>query len=736
MGPPAVGNCNGKDFLYSAVRRSLLTPTPILLTPLMPTPKRELQDFYVEKAIPFFILWGIAVLVLFAPVFGGGYTFLSLADNCHQTYPWFVKMGQAIRSFALPLWDFGAQSGTSFIGENQTGMLYPLGWLFAFFTVQGNLTQYWIEIYTVLHFIIGAVGMFLFLRLHGISKLSSIIAGLIFCTVGNIAWRAGGQANIFAGNCLLPWVLVCVALSQQSTTNIYRRLFWLCMSGLLIGMQDIAGHVQPAAHTGLLAALYVLASGWSMVPKTLNGAKQALLPALRDLAIIAVIAAMFAAPQIVSLIEYLAYSLRWVGKPPHPVPGLAQLAYNDFASDSCIDFKDLLTLINPRHLVKGGYGTTLFFSYTGLAFALVGLFSKSKWRPLCIGTVLLAICFALGKHLPPVAHTLQYVPVFGKIREPSLILIIFQFAACWIAAMGLDAVRSGIVRKLGMTPAMLVMLLTFAAAVYEGHTFLYSQAFILRKSNVPTTPSIVYAHTDLVKHLEQLTVADNGMYRASQDNEALPSAIGDVFNLRGTRGHRSGMRKAYFNFLCRDWSAGSVVNDRLGVKYFVSPKDYSNFKLLAPYGALKLYERPTAFPIFQWKRNGEISSVLGSATWHTNSVDLDLTDSNAGRLLFAQIWYPGWNVEVDGQQRPLIKAQDPNFMAVDIRKGDKKVTFSYAPRLFYYSLLFTAFALAATAYFFVKGRQQGKRPLPEQPERIVRSAEIETPRSLEPASAS
>jgi uncharacterized membrane protein YfhO len=47
-------------------------------------------------------------------------------------------------------------------------------------------------------------------------------------------------------------------------------------------------------------------------------------------------------------------------------------------------------------------------------------------------------------------------------------------------------------------------------------------------------------------------------------------------------------------------------------------------------------------------------------------------------LLVHDLYYPGWVAEVDGRQRPVLRA-DPLFRAVRIPAGVHHVTFRFAP---------------------------------------------------------
>ena len=58
-------------------------------------------------------------------------------------------------------------------------------------------------------------------------------------------------------------------------------------------------------------------------------------------------------------------------------------------------------------------------------------------------------------------------------------------------------------------------------------------------------------------------------------------------------------------------------------------------------------------------------------------------------LVFAEVSYPGWQVAVDGQEKPAALFED-TFLAVNIPAGKHEVEFQYVPRSFRVGALFSA----------------------------------------------
>ena len=175
-------------------------------------------------------------------------------------------------------------------------------------------------------------------------------------------------------------------------------------------------------------------------------------------------------------------------------------------------------------------------------------------------------------------------------------------------------------------------------------------------------------------------------YRVFNYRQCIARNAGNAYGLPTVRGHRATIYAPYFDFVTAALADPmSPRHDLLGVRYVVSPEPLT-LPLILQEGNLFLYERPLATPIFY---AGEADSNLTAAPiqdvrWNENSVTLELAGDFAETLTFAQPHYPGWVVYVDGQQRELL--QLGLFQGVHLGPGDRRVTFSYRPRLFYFGL--------------------------------------------------
>jgi hypothetical protein len=66
------------------------------------------------------------------------------------------------------------------------------------------------------------------------------------------------------------------------------------------------------------------------------------------------------------------------------------------------------------------------------------------------------------------------------------------------------------------------------------------------------------------------------------------------------------------------------------------------------------------------------------ADWKPDRVDIEMSTSQPGILSLHDIWYPGWEVEVDGKQQPVLRT-DVLFRGVEVAAGDHRIVFRYRP---------------------------------------------------------
>ncbi len=601
-----------------------------------------------------------ALLFFHKIIFSRASTFLSFPDNSVQSFAWLTKLTSAWRNGELPLWDFTVFSGTSFVGELQTAAFYPLNIIFALLTHPGD--QYAIDVYIVFHYALASYLMLMFLRMNRLSLMPSIGGAIVYAYVGTIAQKAQGQTNIFMGMVYLPVVLGFFLKGLRSEQVLRNR--WLYLSGIALGFSLLAGHMQPYVHGSIaLMVLTVFMCSRSKDCSWRSG--------VTKLIFVGAVSALFAAIQLIPTVEYLAHSYRWIGL-PDPIRGLGRPPYAAYGFHEVLSFRHLLSIFKPMNDIPDG--ATLFITITGLILACLGCFAKRRLCWFAIALVLSSVLVALGDHTI-VGRLSWRIPILNLVREPIRILFLYQFAMALLAAMGAQWLLENVTRRqwqrLALSGALLALIL------FE---VLSSQDRLFQPNGSGLTPNSYYARTQVVDFLDRQSAGESDMYRIINFENALPENIGNVYrHIHSTYGHRATMYAPYFQYLSRDWTPGSYIFDRLGAKYIVSRKPLDNFRQVLNADGFYIYQRDHPLPVMQLLTNQQQlkPAQVSAVKWARNSVGFTIENAEAGQLIFAQPYYPGWRVYVDGQSRKVIKSDV--LMAVQLSGNERGVVWVYSP---------------------------------------------------------
>jgi hypothetical protein len=102
-----------------------------------------------------------------------------------------------------------------------------------------------------------------------------------------------------------------------------------------------------------------------------------------------------------------------------------------------------------------------------------------------------------------------------------------------------------------------------------------------------------------------------------------------------------------------------------------------------------------------------LSATAKIVRYENQSVVIRASLNDAGILVLADSYYPGWKVYVDGKEQKILRA-NLFFRAVNLSQGDHTVEFRYDPRSFAIGLAVSMTTLCALALVFVFGYLRGR----------------------------
>jgi hypothetical protein len=373
-----------------------------------------------------------SVVLFFAPVVFWNRVFF-LKDAQLVVYPVRMALRNRFLAWDLPQWLPELDMGLPLMGDPANGIFYPLNVIFL-------LPAPWsINLFVVTHLALGMAGAYVLLRsLH--LRPSSAAFGALGFTLGGYMVSLTWIANYVMS---LGWMPI-VAWAALRTLQ-RRRLRDAALTGLLLGLQVLAGEPQGVVLTGWLVVALALSypTHWR---RRLHGA------ALLGLSVF--IAACIACPLILPTLELLPRSRRAHGIDLveashwslHPLR-LIELAV-PWIWGNPIRFQDFLGFFmndegHPLH--RDPWIATPYFGSLGVLLCGVGIatpLGRHRWWVRGLSVLSLLMLFiAFGRHTPVFALYFEAIPGASLFRYPAKFFGLLGATLPFLAAAGLESLR-------------------------------------------------------------------------------------------------------------------------------------------------------------------------------------------------------------------------------------------------------------------------------------------------------
>lgn len=392
-------------------------------------------------------------------------TFLS-GDYLAQFYPWYKLYSQSIKSLSLPYWISYNQCGFPLFAEGQIGALYPVN-------ILTYLLLPWKAAYSfniVVHFFMGGIFAYAYIRKKGFTQLAGCLAAFLFCFSSAFA---GCFFNIVSLRTLVWFPLALLLIDLYIENGKFRHLL---ISAYIISLQFLAGFAQMAAYAYLFYIFYIICYIW--VYK--KNYRQILKKLALFLIISSVLIILVSLPQLLASSEMASYSNR-------------PFADINFALWGSFNPAGLVGLFFPYSAMA--IGTTFFVGIFSLFFIFI-CFGCAKQRkdliPL-LGILILGCLLALGKFNPLYVIFIKLFKIYS-LRNPSKFLFFGISACAFLAAAGFDLFfdkkyDNGLKRKNSNMYIVFLAFLTVSFVIFRW-LFIKSKTIILYMVKSYTTSHI------------------------------------------------------------------------------------------------------------------------------------------------------------------------------------------------------------------------------------------------------
>lgn len=386
----------------------------------------------------------VGPFLLFSPLWLGGQA-LFWGTPALQFIPWWQQAWKTLGAGHLPLWNPLVGMGAPLLANYQSGLFYPLNWIYAgLYWLGGTPAMAWGQApVAALHLVLAGIGMARLARRLGLNALGQATSGLTFSLCGYLVARAG-FLSILSAAAWMPWVLdgMLQVWHGQGRHGLGQVVFSLTM-------QLLAGHAQTTWYSGLLAGLWGLGLGAGLVPGAPargHSTRRALaiLQIWGQLALAAIWAAALAAVQLLPTAEYLLQSQR-----------AAAVEYERAMTYSFWPWR-LLTLVapnlfgNPAHGNYWGYAAYWEDAvYIGLLPLLLAAWAAlrgkgpggGKFSSFLAAIFLGSILLALGNNTAVFPWLYRHIPTFAMFQAPARFLLLAEFSLALLAGVGAHAWR-------------------------------------------------------------------------------------------------------------------------------------------------------------------------------------------------------------------------------------------------------------------------------------------------------
>ncbi|TAK35194.1 MAG: hypothetical protein EPO21_06995 [Chloroflexota bacterium] len=365
-------------------------------------------------------------------------------DLTEQFYPYHHYAIAELSDGRFPIWSPYANAGQPFIGDIQTAVFYPLNLLLAYLLMtigQPNLSFQSFEWLIVLHYIVAAAGLYVFVGRITNNRIAGLVSAMAFTFGGWLTSYPPQQTAIIQSMVWLPFALLFLRQAFFS-----KRRFYLLPAAGSLSLSILGGHPQTSSYLLLAAAAYALWNLLRMRSTGVPGSKPTCGNGSAD---------MRAAPKdqrirLASVRRY-ANALRWIAPlgltfalpmvlaaeqlaPTIELWQLSRRATNDFAfTQAGFPAWQSIGLIFPAPV--NAY--PMYVGFFALLLALVAVLRVWQrdllfWTLVTIATYILSF----GGLTPLYALVRTIVPGYGLFRNQERVIYLTGFAIAVLAGYG------------------------------------------------------------------------------------------------------------------------------------------------------------------------------------------------------------------------------------------------------------------------------------------------------------
>jgi hypothetical protein len=393
-----------------------------------------------KKDIIFILILVGITLLFFAKVLFTNFTF-GYGDIHRYFYPIRYFTASAIKEGVIPLWNPYLYAGIPNLAALQPAVFYPvsiLTYIFPFFLG--------IELFIISHFTLSAIFTYLLMINLNVSKPGALVSAITYGFSGFLLSVVDMLTTLSAAT----WTPLIFLFYNKALT--YKSNIYLCLTGLFLGIQFLAGEPTQLYGTFIILILFTIG-------KALRA--QATVFSLPLVGLIALGLVLF---QILPFVEMVLLSTRTSG-----------LKFTHATSLS-LGPHELLNLILPfftgNFIAKSHFWfgqswlESIYLGILPILFAFISIIFLIRKRIVLFFAIIIFIFLLLsfGNLFPIYQILYNYLPGFSMIRYPVKFFSFAAFGGSILAGFGYDY----LITKIKDNGSKLISLFSIFILIYAG----------------------------------------------------------------------------------------------------------------------------------------------------------------------------------------------------------------------------------------------------------------------------
>lgn len=388
------------------------------------------------KKYRFYLFFIIIDLLFFLPVLINR-KIIGSVDAYNQFYPYLLHLHDGLKQFTIPLWWQYTALGYPFAGVVQSGVFYPINYLYFFIH-----PLYGYNLVLLLHFLFLQIVTFHYFD-YLLKKYFSNKSELAF--LGSIMFSFSlfvlVRLDIYPFILSMPYSILSLLIIEKMKDEKDKSLFYILSLALTFGLLFLCGYPQLFAYTLLYIFIYIV---HLFIKEKINKEKnEHSLILLKNLIISIILTLPIISIQLISTLPLLDQSLRKYTK-------------DFFFNQHSYPPEMLITMILPY--VFGGMGKIDYFgpdnefvvlareyvnfiSLISIPTFLIGIYRIIKYKykeyNFLILILLIFLLLSFGKYTL-VSYLLYFVPFLSDLRVPARNMFFVDLSLIFISLIGID----------------------------------------------------------------------------------------------------------------------------------------------------------------------------------------------------------------------------------------------------------------------------------------------------------